>query len=292
MRQRTRNLIAAGAVATLVAGGTVAVVGSATAATTSTAKTALGLSSNGKNLSVVDLRTAKRIKALGKASGLSGDTKLVGIDQRNVDRRYYGVGDQGGVYLISANTGIVRKVSQLSIALQGTNFGVDFNPAADRLRIISDTGQSLRHDVTNTASPVTVNDGALNYPTGTPPVAGAPAKGITAAAYTNSDTDTTTGTTLYNFDTLLDQVVQQVPANAGTLVLSGPSGIKRGPIAGMDIYSVKSNGRTVENIGFATARPTGGGTANLFKVDLTSGKFTKVAKFNSDIADIAVAQSK
>ena len=38
-------------------------------------------------------------------------------------------------------------MSQLTIPLDGTVFGVDFNPAADRLRIISDTGQNLRHNV-------------------------------------------------------------------------------------------------------------------------------------------------
>jgi hypothetical protein len=30
------------------------------------------------------------------------------------------------------------------IVLSGTEFGVDFNPAADALRIVSDTGQDLR----------------------------------------------------------------------------------------------------------------------------------------------------
>jgi Domain of unknown function (DUF4394) len=37
------------------------------------------------------------------------------------------------------------KVSQSTAALQRSAFGVDFNPAADRLRV-SDAGQNLRHD--------------------------------------------------------------------------------------------------------------------------------------------------
>ena len=71
----------------------------------------------------------------------------------------------------------VRTHGWLSVALTGTNFGVDFNPAADRLRVISDTGQNLRHDLT--AGTTTVD--GLTYPPAT-----TPATGVTGAAYTNN----------------------------------------------------------------------------------------------------------
>ena len=74
------------------------------------------------------------------------------------------------------------------MALSGTSFGVDFNPAADRLRIVSDTGQNLRHNVN--AGGVTVTDAPLNY-------AGVTASGIVGSAYTNNDLDALTATTLY-----------------------------------------------------------------------------------------------
>lgn len=280
MRQRTRKLIAVGAVTALTAGGTLAAVGSAGAATAP--KTALGLSSNGKNLSIFDLTTAKRTKALGKAKGLVGDTKLVGIDERPADHKAYGVGDKGGIYLIHRGNGNVRKVSQVSVALEGAHFGVDFNPAADRLRIISDTGQSLRHDVTQPA-PTTAVDGALNYD-------GTTAVGVTAAAYTNSDNNPASGTTLFDLDMARDQVVQQVPANSGNLLVSGPFGPHRGPIAGFDIVGSNSGTRTADNTGYASLRPTAGGLATLYSVNLLSGKAKKVAKFNKDIADLAIPQ--
>lgn len=290
MRQRSRTLVAIGSVAALTVGGTVAVIGSASAAPdTSLPKTALGLSSNGKNLTVFSLKTAQRTKALGRVKGLSGDTILVGIDQRPQDHRFYGVGDKGGVYRISISTTEVKKVSQLTVPLQGKDFDIDFNPAADRLRIVSDTGQNLRHDITNTV-PATANDGALNYPVGTPPAPGPAAPGITAAAYTNNDLDAKTGTTLFDLDSTLDQIVQQVPANSGTLLPSGTVSPRRGPIAGLDIVSTLNRGRTVANTAFAATRPTKGGAATLYRVDLLSGKFTKVAQFNKDIADIAIPQ--
>ncbi len=80
----------------------------------------------------------------------------------------------------------------------GTFFGVDFNPAADRLRIISNTGQNLRHNVN--AGGVTLSDTALNY------TAGTPTSGLTGAAYTNNDLDPATGTTLFDVDTNLNQI--------------------------------------------------------------------------------------
>ena len=58
----------------------------------------------------------------------------------------YGVGNGGGVYSIDPATAQASFVSQLSVALDGTSFGVDFNPAAGRLRIVSDAGQNLRHN--------------------------------------------------------------------------------------------------------------------------------------------------
>jgi hypothetical protein len=280
MRQRTRNFIGLGAAAVLSVGSSVAVIGSAEAATVP--KTALGLSSNGKNLTIFDLKTAKRTKALGQAKGLVGDARLIGIDERPADHKAYGVGDKGGIYVINRGNGAVRKVSQVSVPLEGQNFGVDFNPAADRLRIISDTGQNLRHDVTQ-ATPATAVDGALNYE-------GTTATGITAAGYTNSDNDPSTGTTLFNLDMTRDQVVQQVPANSGNLLVSGPFGPRQGPVAGFDIVGSNSGSRTADNTGFASIRPTGGGLATLYSVNLLSGKFTKVAKFDKDIADLAIPQ--
>lgn len=280
MRQRNRNLAALGAAAALAVGGGVAVTSPAGAATVP--KTALGLSSNGKNLTIFDLATGKRTKALGPATGLSGDGRLIGIDQRAADHKFYGVGDKGGVYIINRGNGNVRKVSQLSVALDGKYFGVDFNPAADRLRIVSDTGQNLRQDITQ-ATPTTAVDSPLNYE-------GTTAKGVTAIAYTNNDNDPKTGTTLFDLDMDRDQLAQQIPANSGNLAVAGPFGPRQGPVAGFDIVSTISGSRAVENTGFATIRPSSGGLATLYRVDLLTGDFTKVAKFDKDIADIAIPQ--
>ena len=63
------------------------------------------------------------------------DTALVGIDFRVQDGQLYGVGNGGGVYRINPRTGAAAFVNALTVPLAGTVFGVDFNPAADRLRM-------------------------------------------------------------------------------------------------------------------------------------------------------------
>ena len=120
-------------------------------------------------------------------SGLAGDERLVGIDYRVQDGKLYGVGDAGGVYTID-ETGRGHKVKQLSIELDGQNFGVDFNPAANALRIISDTGQNLRQPFADPAAP-TANDKALTNPAAPPATGTVPAVGAASAGYTNNDED-------------------------------------------------------------------------------------------------------
>src|SRR5512145_1122849 len=84
----------------------------------------------------------ERTREIGAVTGLgAGDSALVGIDFRVRDGNLYGVGNGGGVYTLDLETAEASFVSQLSVALAGSSFGVDFNPVADRLRIVSDSAQ-------------------------------------------------------------------------------------------------------------------------------------------------------
>ncbi len=218
-------------------------------------------------------------------AGRADDTRRVGIDWRVQDRTVYGVGDAGGVYTLDVRRAKATKVSQLTVALAGTHFGVDFNPAADRLRVISDTGQNLRHNPV--AGGATLVDGTLAYTPGTP------ATGLTAAAYTNNDLDAATGTTLFDLDTTRNQAAQQVPANDGTLLLAGPLGVDASPVAGFDIVSTVRDGVTVGNAGWATLRTSDTGKAALYRVDLLSGSASKVGTFRTaDVADLAIVPTR
>ncbi|MFE2231736.1 DUF4394 domain-containing protein [Streptomyces sp. NPDC059442] len=144
---------------------------------------------------------------LGKINGFLGDTVLVGIDFRVQNGQLCGVGENGGIYSLNSGARAV-KISQLTITLQGQHFGVDFNPAANRLRVISDTGQNLRHNIDDPAAPLTTTpDGTLTNPTTPPSIA----LGVTGAAYTNNDLNTATATTLFDIDTVNDRVACSFP---------------------------------------------------------------------------------
>ncbi|MFH8481520.1 DUF4394 domain-containing protein [Streptomyces sp. NPDC018055] len=107
------------------------------------ALTAVGLTAD-QRLVAFPVGRPAGTSAIGKVSGLRGDTRVVGIDFRVQDGKLYGVGDQGGVYTLGTADARAVKVSQLTVALSGGHFGVDFNPAADRLRVVSDTGGAAR----------------------------------------------------------------------------------------------------------------------------------------------------
>jgi hypothetical protein len=217
-------------------------------------------------------------------TGLSGsDTALVGIDFRVQNGRLYGVGNAGGVYTIDTATAQATFVNALSVPLNGTSFGVDFNPAADRLRIVSDTGQNLAHNVN--AGGVTAVNGVLTYTV--PPAAPVPAAGITAAAYTNNDLNQpATATTLFDLDTMQNQVVIQSPPAAGILVATGMLGFDAGSDAGFDIYSLLSSGVTVANVPFATLMTNG--KYHLYFINLTTGDATSLGAFDENVTDIAI----
>jgi len=218
---------------------------------------------------------------IGFVNGLqAGDTTLVGIDFRIQDGNLYGVGNGGGIYTIDNKTAAATKVSQLSVALDGIAFGVDFNPAADRLRVVSNTGQNLRHNVN--AGGVTLVDAALNY------TAGVTAAGITGAAYTNNDLDPNTGTSLFDLDAMQNQVALQSPPNNGSLAVTGKLTVDPDGPVGFDIHTRFVNGMATTNQGYASLHV--GGVNGFYRINLLTGRATAIGKFASDsIADIAVA---
>jgi hypothetical protein len=224
-------------------------------------------------------------RTIGTISGLTGgDTMLVGIDFRVQDGNLYGVGNAGGVYRIDATTAVATFVNRLTVALNGTFFGVDFNPAADRLRVISDTGQNLRHNVN--PGGVTINDTPLSYSAMGSPVA----TGVTGAAYTNNDLDPSTATTLFDIDSNLDQVAIQSPANNGILAATGKLGVDTTPNVGFDIYSTLRNDVTEDNEAFASLTSTADNRTRLYSINLLTGKATLSGAFSNQnqVIDIAI----
>jgi len=267
------------AAALVLAGGLLATTVAPAQAIAGGGVDATGLYADGTRLARFDVNRPENAKKIGDLDNLVGDTKLVGIDRRVQNGRLYGVGDAGGLYVLSTSSANARKVGQLSIALDGTTFGVDFNPTANALRVISNTGQNLRQPFGAEDAPTgaTVLDGGLTTTTAVPVL------GVTGAAYTNNDLDAATATTLFDIDTTDDQVSIQSPANTGVLNPTGKLGADAGADAGFDIYSNLTKGKTVSNTGYAAIN------ARLWTINLLTGAASDRGKFSkADMSDIAV----
>lgn len=164
--------------------------------------------------------------------------------------------------------------------MRASDFGVDFNPAANALRVISDTGQNLRQPFAS-AGAATVVDTSLT----TPPAPGT-TTGVTGAAYTNNDLDSATATTLYDLATVPNQVAIQSPANSGTLAATGTTTVELAGDTGFDIYSTVRGGKAVELFPYAV---NGG---RLYDVALFNGQFDDAGRIGSDkklvVTDLAI----
>jgi uncharacterized protein DUF4394 len=221
---------------------------------------------------------------IGSVYGLQApDTMLVGIDFRVQDGQLYGVGNGGGIYTIDTYTAVATLVQNLTVGLDGYFFGVDFNPAANALRIISNTGQNLRQPFAGPLAGQTQTDGALNYP-GPPAIN--PAMGLSGAAYTNNDLDPNTGTTLFDIDTSLNQVVIQSPPNAGSLVATGMLTVDADSPVGFDIYTELQNNVAINNSGFASL--VVGGVPGFYRVNFLTGQAFLIDYFGDQVIDIAI----
>ena len=243
----------------------------------------IGLTDDGR-LVQFSANSPRRTRDIGPVHGLvDSDTALVGIDFRVQDGKLYGVGNGGGVYTLDLKTATATFVNALTVPLTGTSFGVDFNPVADRLRIISNTGQNLAHNVN--AGGVTVANGTLTYTA--PPAAAVPATGVTGAAYTNNDLDQpATATTLYDVDTMMDQIVIQSPPGNGILAATGKLGVDAGVVAGFDIYSRVERRVSISN--HALAALVSDGAQALYQIRLTTGRAVRLGTLGEAVIDIAI----
>ena len=198
-------------------------------------------------------------------TGLLVDEKFIGIDYRlrtttTNSGKLYGLTNKANLYTINTDTGMANLITSLKPAtgssfttLDGTSFAVDFNPTADRLRVISDSGQNLRINV-DTGD--TIKDGDIN---------GISEAKVTAAAYTNSFATPIAmlATELFDLDQTGKTLTKQNPPNAGTLNLIGNLGINLGIDNGFDIAG-GDNGLALATVAGET------GPSVLYRVDLNS----------------------
>lgn len=239
------------------------------------AETIFGLT-GGNSLVIINSLAPGLVGGPVAITGLGAGETLVGIDFRPANGLLYGVGSLSQIYTINTTTGMATAVGpMLNVPLSGSFFGVDFNPAADRIRVISNTGQNLRINPNDGVVATNVGpggDGPLAFIDGTP---GSP--NAIAAAYTNNVKGAAT-TTLYNLDATRDTMLLQAPPNAGSLTTIGGFGFDIPSIAGFDISGATGAGFVSFN-------------NNLYSINLATGAGTLVGAIGGaggDIFDISV----
>ncbi|WP_375451561.1 DUF4394 domain-containing protein [uncultured Devosia sp.] len=209
---------------------------------------------------------------------VTGVESLHGIDVRPADGLLYGVAADNTVVTIELATGAATVKSSLSEALpEGVAAIVDFNPMADRLRLMGTDGTNLRANVDD--GMVTV-DGKLAYEEADMHAGEAPA--IAAAAYTNS-VGKPEATKMFDIDTTIVALIQQTKPNDGTLAAIGKLGIDGAENYAIDISATAE----LVNTAYLLAGTT------LHTVDLETGAATAVGELSgldgmAAIRDIAI----
>jgi hypothetical protein len=216
-------------------------------------------------------------RAISGTMEMSGVDGLAGIDVRPADKMLYGVTLSGEVVTIDTASGAATVKSTLSEKLVSYDGAiVDFNPMADRLRLMGTDGTNHRVNVDD--GMVTV-DGSLAYEAGDMHEGETPA--IVEAAYINS-IGKPEATAMYDIDATIAALIQQVSPNDGTLKAIGKLGVE-GSTYAFDISASEDLTNTawlvVDN--------------ELFTVDLTTGMATSLGAIegvDGMIADIAILQ--
>ena len=198
-------------------------------------------------------RDPQRPRARRPISGLPGGVTLKGIDFRPRTGDPYGVGSDSLVHPIDPNTAIVvAEGPAFSTPRNDQFFGVDFNPAVDKIRVVSDAGQNLRLKVDE--GTLLSADGNINP--GTPQIVG--------SAYLNSgfSPNVAPSTRLFAVDATSDQIFPQNPPNNGTLANGKSHGINVQIDTGFDIAGD-------DNVGYLVTR--NGRGSRLYTVDPMTG---------------------
>ena len=189
---------------------------------------------------------------------VAGAKDLRGMDVRPADGMIYAISGATQLYTLDPATGKATPGVELLVALPGSGHAVvDFNPVADRLRLLAADGTNLR---ANVKTGEVATDGSVAYSADFDE-ADMMAK-VVAGAYTNSYVGTEK-TELYTVDLTTGMLMLQNPPNDG---IQQPVGeLAKGlETAAMDIVSdgMDSNityvlaGKTLHTIDLKTGTPT------------------------------------
>ncbi len=274
----------------------------------------VALSANGSSLVRFSVATPGMTTTVAITGVDAGET-LVGLDFRPATGQLFAFGvnpidNDGTVYRLDPQLGtatIIGTAGGVSFVDAAGNpvdlpdpavagYGVDFNPAADRIRVTTSTGLNFRlNQLTGVGA-----DGNAGV-AGTNPDGGinGAVTGASGAAYTNSVGNTSV-TTLYVIDSATGRLTLQVPPNDGTQI--SPLAIQAGStpltftnVNGFDIPSdvrvTASNTAVTSGSGFAALKV--GGLTRLYRINLVTGAATDLGQIGTgaDLRGLTLGQT-
>lgn len=212
-------------------------------------------------------------------TGLRPGDELVGIDYRVARGTLYGLARSGSLYILDPHTGAARAVNpQAEVqALTSSAVGFDFNPAADRIRVVQsnsgnhrlhpDTGQAIDFDTHVSGWQADPN---LRYAPNDRHAGQTPDVIASAYTYNNQDSNLTTN---FVIDRRLGTLALQgsregehpvVSPNLGTLRTLGALGLG-------DLTEVSFDIADINNVAIAVVRTRTTSLPRLVRIDLQTG---------------------
>jgi hypothetical protein len=200
---------------------------------------------------------------------------VVGVDFRPGTTDAYFLLQSGPTSLVlvkSTIDGVTTTIGTVTLTTPAGNFGMDFNPVADRIRLVTEAGENLR---INPDTAAVTPDTSL------------PAGGFAGAAYTNNFKGAAT-TTLYDINYADNTLYLQggpdgTPSpNGGTVTPVGALGVDVSPLFGFDIAPAPAG---VTGTALVAGRLGSNTTSSLLAVDLATGKATDLGRVGTADTD-------
>ncbi len=225
-------------------------------------------------------------------TGLDSAEHMLAIDFRPANGFLYGVSDYSQLYIIDPGSGQTKNISRgpFEPVIKGSAVGFDFDPVADRIRLVTNENQNLRLD----PDMGIVSNVDLDL---------SPASMINSIAYQRAYTPSRLFP-LYDIDAATGELLKQDPQNDGTLTHVGSLGLVISGEGGFDIgannnsHTIFSNQNADKGYAVLFGHALAGGVntnddlatdaSRVWEISLTTGKATYKGKFDRNIIGIAI----
>lgn len=243
---------------------------------------------------------ASTLENLGALTGVVMGDQLVSVDRRPQTGYLYALGYNAAaaslrVYVVHPDSLVATPLGQPIVAVPpaaaigggsvSTRFEMDFNPAVDRLRVVSTLGENYR---------INPNNGALVMRDGDTNINGV-LTSVAATAYTNSAPNLGITTQYTVTEGAQGSVYIQNPPNDGTLVSAKLLNPALASILGFDIapgVNATASNSPVMGLAYALVKSNSASNESIVRINLDTGAVTNNTVVNNGAGIVGLAIQK